>query len=69
MTGWAICAFFPMITCVDELDQAMQLVDRAGLQLADEGFNVGRPETGAMIEVPAAIYQIALLAEKVDFFR
>ncbi len=59
---------FPMITCVDELDQAMQLVDRAGLQLADEGFNVGRPETGAMIEVPAAIYQIALLAEKVDFF-
>jgi len=57
----------PMITCVDELDQALRLVDQAGEQLADEGLNIVRPETGVMIEVPAAIYQVALLAEKVDF--
>jgi phosphotransferase system enzyme I (PtsP) len=57
----------PMITCVDELDQALRLVDQAGEQLADEGLNIVRPEIGVMIEVPAAIYQVALLAEKVDF--
>lgn len=58
----------PMITCVDELDQTLRLADQAGKQLADEGIEFPRPEIGVMIEVPAAIYQIALLAEKVDFF-
>jgi phosphotransferase system enzyme I (PtsP) len=58
---------FPMITCVDELEQALQLVDQAQEQLVDEGLNITRPEIGVMIEVPAAIYQIAMLAEKVDF--
>jgi phosphotransferase system enzyme I (PtsP) len=33
----------PMITCVDELDQALRLVDQAGEQLADEGLNIVRP--------------------------
>jgi len=58
----------PMITCVDELDQSLRLVDQAVEQLGGEGVDVRRPEIGVMIEVPAAIYQIALLAKKVAFF-
>ena len=58
----------PMITCVDELDQSLRLVDQAVEQLEGEGVDVRRPEIGVMIEVPAAIYQIALLAKKVAFF-
>lgn len=59
---------FPMITCVDELDQALRLVDQAGRQLAEEGLDIPQPQIGVMIEVPAAIYQIAPLAERADFF-
>ena len=58
----------PMITCVDELDQSLRLVDQAVEQIEGEGVDVGQPEVGVMIEVPAAIYQIALLAKKVAFF-
>ena len=58
----------PMITCVDELDQSLRLVDQAVEQLEGERVDVRRPEIGVMIEVPAAIYQIALLAKKVAFF-
>lgn len=57
----------PMISGLDELDQALSLLNQALEQLAGEGYPVSRPPLGIMIEVPAALYQIHSLARQVDF--
>lgn len=59
---------FPMITNVEEVDEALRLLDRAILELGEEGITVVRPQVGVMIEVPATIYQMDALAKRVDFF-
>ncbi|MCA1772363.1 MAG: phosphoenolpyruvate--protein phosphotransferase [Halomonas sp.] len=59
---------FPMITNVEEVDEALRLMDRAILELGEEGIDVERPKVGVMIEVPATIYQMDALAKRVDFF-
>ena len=59
---------FPMIGRVAEIDAALELLDRACLDLAAEGRAVERPRIGAMIEVPSAVYLIAELSKRVDFF-
>ncbi|BBI60750.1 hypothetical protein HSBAA_20560 [Vreelandella sulfidaeris] len=58
-----------MITNVEEVDEALRLLDRAILELGEEGVNVARPKVGVMIEVPATIYQMDALAKRVDFFQ
>lgn len=58
----------PMVANVDEVDDALKLLDRALEELAEEGVMVERPKIGVMIEVPAMLYQLAELAERVDFF-
>jgi len=58
----------PMITNVEEVDEAIRLLDRAILELGEEGIKVERPKVGVMIEVPATIYQMDALAKRVDFF-
>jgi phosphotransferase system enzyme I (PtsP) len=57
----------PMITGLDELEQARDLVEQALEQLQDEGLRVSRPPVGVMIEVPAAVYQAEPLARRADF--
>ncbi len=57
----------PMISHVDEVDDALQLIRRAHDELTEEGFDVHMPEIGVMIEVPAAVYQVEALARRVDF--
>ncbi|MEJ2453381.1 MAG: phosphoenolpyruvate--protein phosphotransferase [Candidatus Thiodiazotropha sp.] len=57
----------PMISHVDEVDDALQLIQRAHDELTEEGFDVHMPEIGVMIEVPAAVYQVEALARRVDF--
>jgi phosphotransferase system enzyme I (PtsP) len=57
----------PMITAVDELDDALALIQRACDELADEGHAVRLPPVGVMIEVPAAVYQADVLARRVSF--
>lgn len=59
---------FPMITNVEEVDEALRLMERAIEELGEEGIAVERPNVGVMIEVPAAIYQMDALAKRVDFF-
>ncbi|MDR5899610.1 phosphoenolpyruvate--protein phosphotransferase [Halomonas vilamensis] len=59
---------FPMITNVEEVDEALKLLDRAIVELGEEGITVHRPKIGVMIEVPATIYQMDALAKRVDFF-
>ena len=57
----------PMITNVDELDDALALIQRACDQLHEEGHPVRLPPVGVMIEVPATVYQAEVLARRVDF--
>ncbi len=57
----------PMISGSDELDTAIQLINRAHDQVSDEGLKVRFPQIGAMIEVPSAVYQIDSIAQRVDF--
>ncbi|MCF7983790.1 MAG: phosphoenolpyruvate--protein phosphotransferase [Thiohalocapsa sp.] len=57
----------PMITTVDEIDDALLLIRRAHDDLLEEGHDVCMPPVGAMIEVPAAVYQAEALARRVSF--
>ena len=58
----------PMISSVPELNSALELIDRAYNELLqEEGYSIQRPQVGAMIEVPAAVYQVKELGRKVDF--
>ena len=58
---------FPMITTVEELDEALRLLDRAAQELREEGLPVSRPPVGVMIEVPSAAWQTEQLARRADF--
>lgn len=57
----------PMISSVPELEQALRLIQRAWRELLEEGYNIQLPQLGAMIEVPAALFQSRELARRVDF--
>jgi phosphotransferase system enzyme I (PtsP) len=58
---------FPMVSRVEEVDQALVLLRRAHAELREEGHAVEMPPVGVMIEVPAAIFQAEELAKRVDF--
>lgn len=58
----------PMISNVQELEAALELIYRAFDELTEEeGYNLVMPSLGAMVEVPAAVYQVRELARRVDF--
>ncbi len=58
----------PMITSVREVEESRALIRRAWLELKrDEGLQLPAPKVGAMVEVPAVVFQIPSLAERVDF--
>ncbi|PHS75225.1 phosphoenolpyruvate--protein phosphotransferase [Porticoccus sp.] len=58
----------PMISNVPELESALQLIYQVYDELTEEeGYQIEMPNVGAMIEVPAAVYQIRELARRVDF--
>lgn len=58
---------FPMVSRIEEAEQAAALVERARSELAEEGISTAKPRVGAMIEVPAAVYQAESLARRLDF--
>jgi phosphotransferase system enzyme I (PtsP) len=57
----------PMVTRVSEVDEALELLDRAVSELKEEQQAVVHPPLGVMIEVPAAALQTVSLARRVDF--
>jgi phosphotransferase system enzyme I (PtsP) len=57
----------PMISDVDDLEQASSVLNRAKRQLVEQGYAINQPKVGIMIEVPSAIYQLEQLARQVDF--
>lgn len=58
----------PMISRVSEIDDALRLMDQAYRELLEEGQAVTKPQVGAVIEVPSAVYLIEALAARLDFF-
>ena len=58
----------PMISDVSEVDESLQLIIQAHKELINQGMDVPYPMIGLMIEVPSAVYQMAALARRVDFF-
>jgi len=57
----------PMISNVNEVEEALHLIYREYHEIRAEGFDVAMPQVGVMIEVPGAVYQVRELAERVDF--
>jgi phosphotransferase system enzyme I (PtsP) len=59
---------FPMISTVQEFDQAKDLVERELTHLRRHGHKLpAAVEIGSMVEVPALLYQLDELLERVDF--
>lgn len=58
----------PMISNVQEIEASVELINRVHRELTEEEeLVIARPDIGAMIEVPAAVYQVRQLARRVDF--
>lgn len=62
-----LAILFPMVTSVSELSRALTLLRQAQAELLAQGLPVAWPRVGLMVEVPAAVYQIDILAPMVDF--
>lgn len=63
-----VCVMFPMISSLDEVRLAKQILQSAKEELDEEGIDYGQPEVGIMIETPAAAVISDLLAPEVEFF-
>jgi len=63
----SLAMMFPMVTTVEELDEAISLVEDVAAQLDDEGVEYAVPELGVMVETPAAVEMAAELAARVSF--
>jgi phosphotransferase system enzyme I (PtsI) len=60
---------FPMISGIEELEQARALLDDARAECIDKGQPIAQAvEIGAMIEIPSAAMTADILAKKSDFF-
>lgn len=58
----------PMITSLEEVDEAKRLIDRAGREVQELlGYALPQPKLGVMIEVPAMIFMLPYLKSRVDF--
>ncbi|RMF27993.1 MAG: phosphoenolpyruvate--protein phosphotransferase, partial [Chloroflexi bacterium] len=67
--GHQIKVMFPMVSTVDEVRAAREILSQAQAELRAEGIPFDEEmEVGMMIEVPAAALQAEQLAREVDFF-
>ncbi|AXS84409.1 phosphoenolpyruvate--protein phosphotransferase [Marinobacter sp. Arc7-DN-1] len=57
----------PMISNISEVEESLHLIYRVYHEVREEGYEIHMPKVGVMIEIPAAVYQIRELADRVDF--
>lgn len=58
----------PMITSVEEVDEALRLIHRASREVEEVlNYAIPQPAIGVMIEVPSMIFVLPHLAGRVDF--
>ncbi|AIR59345.1 phosphoenolpyruvate--protein phosphotransferase [Cedecea neteri] len=58
----------PMITSIDEIDDARRLIDRAGREVEEElGYQLPKLRLGVMVEVPSMVFMLGHLAGRIDF--
>ena len=68
-TDGDIKIMYPMISGLDELLQANEVLEEARKELKAEGHRIGdKTEVGIMVETPAAVVIASELAKHVDFF-
>jgi phosphotransferase system enzyme I (PtsP) len=66
--GRELKVMFPMVATVQEFDEAKGLVERELTHLRRHGHRLPeRVEIGTMVEVPALLYQLDELLDRVDF--
>lgn len=58
---------FPMIGSLEQLEEALMLLEHAKLELIRDGRAVPRVNVGVMVEVPSAVFIARDLAEQCDF--
>ncbi len=67
--GYDLRIMFPMVSTLDELSQARNLLERSRLALSSEGkAYCERVQVGIMVEVPSAAIMANVFADVVDFF-
>jgi phosphotransferase system, enzyme I, PtsP len=67
-SGRALKIMFPMISAVQEFDQAKEFVERELTHLRRHGHKLpDEVEVGSMVEVPSLLYQLDELLERADF--
>ena len=67
-SGRYLRVMFPMISQVDEFDQAKLIIERELTYLRQHGHTLPeRIDVGTMVEVPALLYQMDELLKRVDF--
>lgn len=57
----------PMVSNVSEVEDALELIDKAYHELINEGHVIRMPKVGVMVEVPSMIFQIRQIASLIDF--
>ena len=65
--GAGLAVMFPLVSTVEELEAALEQVERVADDLDDEGLEYAIPELGVMVETPASTYLAEAFAERVDF--
>ncbi|WP_199609267.1 phosphoenolpyruvate--protein phosphotransferase [Flocculibacter collagenilyticus] len=64
----------PMVADVGEVDEALRFIKQAYFEVNEEYKaqhnvkDINKPSIGVMLEVPAAVFQLQELAQRVDFF-
>ena len=65
--GAGLAVMFPLVSTVEELEAALDVVDSVADELDSEGVEYAMPELGVMVETPASTYLADAFAERVDF--
>jgi phosphotransferase system enzyme I (PtsP) len=62
----------PMVSRISEIDESNRLIKQAFDEVEEDALKTGKvlskPAIGVMLEVPAILFQLELIAKKVDFF-